>query len=266
MASGRPETAAGGRLSRLSCRQPRHRHDAMDRDVGAGRTGPLRTGGRGVPCPGRGDRDRRPHTQSRRVLQNPGDFRCGLSSPRWPLSASSPPGNASLAGELFGGALQYRADGDCSRIHGGQSAVHPSPSTPGNRCPVSSGTTPVFCGPIIASRVRGWVHSGWRQFAGAYGDLALHDANNLWTGWIIQIAAIIVALRFTRWYPEVVRARSLRERGLPGPPEPPLSSMLLPAGGLSDPGRHCGARLQRRADMAGHRADRGGGECCWSSR
>ncbi|WP_329179154.1 hypothetical protein OG754_33510 [Streptomyces decoyicus] len=76
---------------------------------------------------------------------------------------------------------------------------------------------------------------GVAAIAGAYGDLVLHDANNLWTGWIIQIAAIIVALQFTRWYPEVVRARSLRERGLPGPPEPPLSSMLLPPAGYLTP-------------------------------
>ncbi|MGW7487474.1 hypothetical protein [Streptomyces sp. NPDC054786] len=49
---------------------------------------------------------------------------------------------------------------------------------------------------------------GVAAIAGAGGDLVLHHSNNLWTGWIIPIAAIIVALQFTRWYPEVVRARS----------------------------------------------------------
>ncbi|MFJ2604745.1 hypothetical protein ACIO13_07090 [Streptomyces sp. NPDC087425] len=44
--------------------------------------------------------------------------------------------------------------------------------------------------------------------AGAYGDLVQHDPNNIWTGWIIQIAAIVAALRFTRWYPARVRARA----------------------------------------------------------
>lgn len=44
--------------------------------------------------------------------------------------------------------------------------------------------------------------------AGAYGDLVLRNPNNLWTGWIIQIAAIVAALRFTNWYPDVVRARA----------------------------------------------------------
>ncbi|GAA2586179.1 hypothetical protein [Streptomyces tubercidicus] len=71
--------------------------------------------------------------------------------------------------------------------------------------------------------------------AGAYGDLVLHNSNNLWTGWIIQIAAIIAALQFTQWYPDVVRARSLRERHLPGPPEPPVSSLLIPLAGYLTP-------------------------------
>ncbi|MFI9355361.1 hypothetical protein [Streptomyces lydicus] len=71
--------------------------------------------------------------------------------------------------------------------------------------------------------------------AGAYGDLVLHNSNNLWTGWIIQIAAIIAALQFTRWYPDVVRARALRARGLPGPPEPPLSALLVPLAGYLTP-------------------------------
>ncbi|MGA5566425.1 hypothetical protein ACPCUV_35390 [Streptomyces platensis] len=71
--------------------------------------------------------------------------------------------------------------------------------------------------------------------AGAYGDLVLHNSNNLWTGWVIQIAAIIAALQFTQWYPDVVRARSLRERGLSGPPEPPLSSLLIPLAGYLTP-------------------------------
>ncbi|WP_414507409.1 hypothetical protein [Streptomyces sp. NEAU-L66] len=71
--------------------------------------------------------------------------------------------------------------------------------------------------------------------AGAYGDLVLHNSNNLWTGWIIQIGAIIAALQFTEWYPDVVRARSLRERNLPGPPEPPVSGFLIPLAGYLTP-------------------------------
>ncbi|MFG2493040.1 hypothetical protein ACGFSD_18590 [Streptomyces caniferus] len=76
---------------------------------------------------------------------------------------------------------------------------------------------------------------GVAAIAGAYGDLVLHNSNNLWTGWSIQVAAIIVAPQFTRWYPDVVRARARREQGLPGPEEPPVSHMLLPLAGFLTP-------------------------------
>ncbi|WP_406209952.1 hypothetical protein OH807_39740 [Kitasatospora sp. NBC_01560] len=72
--------------------------------------------------------------------------------------------------------------------------------------------------------------------AGLYGDLVLHNPNNLWTGWIIQIGAIILALRFTEWYPEVVRARIARDAGRPaevpttGALLVPLAGYLLPVG------------------------------------
>ncbi|MFD1935632.1 MULTISPECIES: hypothetical protein [Nonomuraea] len=49
--------------------------------------------------------------------------------------------------------------------------------------------------------------------AGGYGDLVLRDPDNIWTGWIIQIAAIVGALRFTGWYPGVVRARARDQEG-----------------------------------------------------
>ncbi|MEU9861227.1 hypothetical protein AB0D99_10140 [Streptomyces sp. NPDC047971] len=71
--------------------------------------------------------------------------------------------------------------------------------------------------------------------AGGYGDLVLRDSNNIWTGWIIQILAIVVALRFTSWYPEVVRARAGREAGRPGPDPPGLSALFLPLAGLLVP-------------------------------
>ncbi|MYT27146.1 hypothetical protein GTW69_43955 [Streptomyces sp. SID7760] len=71
--------------------------------------------------------------------------------------------------------------------------------------------------------------------AGAYGDLVLHNPNNIWTGWIIQILAIVGAVRFTEWYPEVARARALREAGQPGPEPPHLAGMLVPLAGLLVP-------------------------------
>ncbi|MFG2619743.1 hypothetical protein ACGFXC_19260 [Streptomyces sp. NPDC048507] len=67
--------------------------------------------------------------------------------------------------------------------------------------------------------------------AGGYGDLVLHNPNNVWTGWIVQILAIAAALRFTVWYPGVVRSRA---RGEPGPGRAavlvPLAGLLVPIG------------------------------------
>jgi hypothetical protein len=59
--------------------------------------------------------------------------------------------------------------------------------------------------------------------SGAYGDAVLHDSNNLWTGWIIQTAALVVAAQFTVWYPQRVRARA------PGSTEepPPVAQFLV---------------------------------------
>lgn len=71
--------------------------------------------------------------------------------------------------------------------------------------------------------------------AGAYGDLVLHNPNNIWTGWIIQILAIVAALRFTVWYPDVVRARAAREATGQGPEPLRLAGLLLPLAGLLVP-------------------------------
>ncbi|MFG2293434.1 hypothetical protein [Streptomyces sp. NPDC048603] len=67
--------------------------------------------------------------------------------------------------------------------------------------------------------------------AGAYGDLVLHNPDNLWTGWVIQILAIVAAVRFTVWYPDVARARARGER----PPHTAgflavLAGLLVPVG------------------------------------
>jgi hypothetical protein len=54
--------------------------------------------------------------------------------------------------------------------------------------------------------------------SGAYGDLVLHDSDNFWTAWIIQIAGTLMALSFTEWYPSVVRAREGADPGADPPP------------------------------------------------
>ncbi|MFI6102863.1 hypothetical protein [Streptomyces sp. NPDC051310] len=66
--------------------------------------------------------------------------------------------------------------------------------------------------------------------AGGVGDLVLHNPDNLWTGWIIQVSALVTAMRFTEWYPAVVRARLD-----PSHPGPRVSSLLMPFVGLLIP-------------------------------
>ncbi|MEU2390987.1 hypothetical protein [Streptomyces sp. NPDC007369] len=71
--------------------------------------------------------------------------------------------------------------------------------------------------------------------AGLYGDLILRSPDNMWTNWIIQILAIVAALRFTAWYPDVVRARAAREAKGLGREPPNAASLLLPVAGLLVP-------------------------------
>jgi hypothetical protein len=53
--------------------------------------------------------------------------------------------------------------------------------------------TAVWGGVFLASGIMSWAGEQWA------GD-------NVWTQWVIPIALVIGALRFTRWYPEQVRA------------------------------------------------------------
>ncbi len=67
--------------------------------------------------------------------------------------------------------------------------------------------------------------------SGAFGDVVLDNPDNLWTGWIIQTAAIVVAIQFTVWYPKHVRAQARQRQGLPTEPPPPLSEFFAPLTG-----------------------------------
>lgn len=64
--------------------------------------------------------------------------------------------------------------------------------------------------------------------AGFYGDAVLKNGNNLWTGWVIQIGVMLLALQFTQWYPDVAQSRAARAQGNPAEPEPPLSALFAP--------------------------------------
>ena len=41
---------------------------------------------------------------------------------------------------------------------------------------------------------------------GYIGDGLLHQPDNIWTSWIIQIALIVLAIKFTAWYPDYATA------------------------------------------------------------
>lgn len=83
--------------------------------------------------------------------------------------------------------------------------------------------------------------------AGAYGDLILDNSNNLWTGWVIQTLALLVAIQFTEWYPKVVGARAPDATE----PAPPLSELLLGATALLIPVGIIGLALEACATPIG---------------
>ncbi|MBK5287397.1 MAG: hypothetical protein JJE46_02905 [Acidimicrobiia bacterium] len=55
-----------------------------------------------------------------------------------------------------------------------------------------------------------WVLAfGIEALSGLIGDAVLHNADNIWTGWIIQTLPLIIAAQFTIWYPN--RLEALRD-------------------------------------------------------
>lgn len=73
------------------------------------------------------------------------------------------------------------------------------------------------------------------SLAGLYGELVLHNSSNVWTNWLIQIWAIIIAMAFTSWYPKVARAAVRQPEGQGASaaaqrpePAPPVTEFLSP--------------------------------------
>lgn len=95
-------------------------------------------------------------------------------------------------------------------------------------------TEPAYWGSPVFIRINYVITAVWglaflvSSIAGFYGDAVLHNNNNLWTGWIIQIAASLVAVQFTSWYPNYASALALRGAGLPAEPPPPVAALLAP--------------------------------------
>ncbi len=62
---------------------------------------------------------------------------------------------------------------------------------------------------------------------GTFGDAVLHDGDNFWTGWIVQLAVTLVAVALTEFYPDYARARFLAASGESSEPPPPSFGKLL---------------------------------------
>ena len=71
---------------------------------------------------------------------------------------------------------------------------------------------------------------------GYIGIGLLHEPNNLWTSWIVQIALIVMAVKFTAWYPDYATAEPRPASGGRGRSADhadllrPLAAYLIPVG------------------------------------
>lgn len=61
-----------------------------------------------------------------------------------------------------------------------------------------------------------WVWAGafaFQSLMGLIGDVVLDNSNNFWTGWILQIAALVFAVAFTEYWPDHAVAKLQGETG-----------------------------------------------------
>lgn len=69
--------------------------------------------------------------------------------------------------------------------------------------------------------------------SGYIADGPLDDPDNLWLNWVVPIGALVLAIRFTDWYPDVAAGRA----GAPGEHRsmPTIRDLLLPLSGFLVP-------------------------------
>jgi hypothetical protein len=72
----------------------------------------------------------------------------------------------------------------------------------------------VWAGAFILSAIVGFI-----------GDVVLHDSNDFWTGWVLQIATLFFAVAFTEFYPDYAGAKDAADRGEPEEVAPPISAL-----------------------------------------
>lgn len=51
----------------------------------------------------------------------------------------------------------------------------------------------------------------WQSLMGLIGDAVLDNSNNFWTGWVLQIAALVFAIAFTAYWPDHASAKAQGE-------------------------------------------------------
>lgn len=51
----------------------------------------------------------------------------------------------------------------------------------------------------------------WQSLMGFFGDYVLDNSNNFWTGWVLQIAALVFAIAFTEYWPDHASAKAQGE-------------------------------------------------------
>ncbi|WP_431234774.1 hypothetical protein ACQ856_09720 [Mycolicibacterium psychrotolerans] len=61
---------------------------------------------------------------------------------------------------------------------------------------------------------------------GTFGDAVLHDGDNFWTGWIVQLAVTLVAVALTEFYPDYARAKFLAASGESAEAPPSFGKLL----------------------------------------
>lgn len=61
-----------------------------------------------------------------------------------------------------------------------------------------------------------------QAIVGLIGDAVQHTSNNFWTGWILQIGAIVFAVAFTEFWPDYGPNKEMQKLGLETDPPAPL--------------------------------------------
>lgn len=61
---------------------------------------------------------------------------------------------------------------------------------------------------------------------GTFGDAVLHDGDNFWTGWIVQLAVTLIAVAITEFYPDYARAKFLAASGESAEAPPSFGKLL----------------------------------------